>query len=102
MQGAYTLSTLNDCDQFNVAIKASAAIVDGQVIPVFKDPATDHGKKSVKGLLKVTKDEQGNYAVHENVTEEEELTGELEIVFYDGRIFNSNVNYNQIKEIANS
>ena len=101
-QGAYTMSTLNDRDQFNVAIKASAAIVNGDIVPVFKDPATDHGKKSVKGFLKVTKDEQGKFTVHEDVTEEEELTGELEVVLYDGTIYNSNVTYEQIKEIANS
>ena len=97
MQGAYTLSTLNDRDQFNVAIKASAAIVDGEVVPVFKDPVTDHGKKSVKGFLKVTKDEQGKFTVHENVTEEEELTGELKTVFYDTHIYSSTLTYEQIK-----
>lgn len=101
-QGAYTMSTLNDRDQFNVAIKASAAIVNGDIVPVFKDPATDHGKKSVKGFLKVTKDEKGKFTVHEDVTEEEELTGELEVVLYDGTIYNSNVTYEQIKEIVNS
>ena len=101
-QGAYTMSTLNDRDQFNVAIKASAAIVNGDIVPVFKDPATDHGKKSVKGFLKVTKDEKGKFTVHEDVTEEEELTGELEVVLYDGTIYNSSVTYEQIKEIVNS
>lgn len=42
-------------DTFKYAMKASAAIVDGQWIDVFKDPVTDQGKRSKKGVLAVRK-----------------------------------------------
>ena len=48
-------------DSFKFAIKCSA-IKRGKIIyDVFKDPITDHGKKSKKGRLDLIKNPQGNY-----------------------------------------
>lgn len=38
-------------DTFGYAMKCSHAIVDGKSVDVFKDPATDHGKRSLAGPL---------------------------------------------------
>jgi len=64
---------------------------------IFKDPITDDGtKKSAKGLLQVYKDENGDYALKDQCTWEEEALGELEIVFEDGRLVKE-TNLNEIR-----
>lgn len=40
-----------DRDTNKFAFKCSAALVDGKLVEVFKDPVTDHGKQSKKGIL---------------------------------------------------
>ena len=56
---------------------------------IYKDPITDDGtKKSLKGFLQVYKDEQGEYRVKEQCTVEEENTGELQLIFENGKFFN--------------
>lgn len=62
-----------DRDTMNFAMKASAAKVDGLWRDVYKDPVTDSGKRSKKGLLAVVKDTNGNY----NTIREQDL-GERE------------------------
>lgn len=43
-------------DTFGMAVKATAAVVDGKELELFKDPITDDGtKKSAKGYLQVYK-----------------------------------------------
>lgn len=99
MQGAYTLSTLNDRDQFNMAIKASAAVVNNSVIPVFKDPATDHGKKSVKGFLSVQKLEPSkDYKVISDLTSfDTSSDNRLDSVYSDGLGIIHSPSYDEIK-----
>lgn len=54
---------------------------------IFKDPITDDGtKKSAKGLLCVTLDEQGEYQLTDQVDESVEAGGELKTVFKDGKL----------------
>jgi nicotinamide phosphoribosyltransferase len=61
-----------------------------ETIPIFKDPITDDGtKKSAKGFLQVLKDENGVYYLNNNCTAEEEATGELQVIFEDGKFFNT-------------
>ena len=56
---------------------------------IYKDPITDDGtKKSLKGFLQVYKDEQGEYRVKEQCTVEEENTGELQLIFENGKFYN--------------
>ena len=52
---------LQKCDRDTMAFayKASAARVKGQWRDVYKDPVTDAGKRSKRGLLGLTKDGSG-------------------------------------------
>ena len=101
MLGAYVLSVINTRDTFSAAIKCSYAIVDGKSISVYKEPKTDMSKKSVKGLLKVVKNKDGDYHVIDNVSEEEEQQSELKTVFKNGIIY-SNAQYENIKQKLNN
>jgi nicotinamide phosphoribosyltransferase len=73
-------------DTLGFAVKATAAIVDGEHIEIFKDPVTDNGvKKSAKGLLRVDA-ENGDLVLREGVTEEEEKGGVLTSMYLDGEL----------------
>lgn len=57
---------------------------------IYKDPITDDGtKKSLKGLLAVHKDEKGEYYVKTQCTPEEEKEGYLQVIYEDGKFFNT-------------
>lgn len=78
-------------DTFGIAMKTTWAQIDGKGIEVCKDPVTDRGtKKSAKGLLRVEKsqDGSGGFVLHESQTREQEQSGELQIVFEDGALYN--------------
>jgi len=68
---------------------------------IFKDPKTDQSKKSAKGLLQVVKNAQGVYVLNSDVTPEEEQTGELEVIFEDGKLIKETT-LNEIRERINS
>ena len=54
--GSYTYQMITR-DTFGMAMKATAGIIDGEVVEIFKDPITDSGvKKSAKGFLRVEED----------------------------------------------
>lgn len=55
-QGGALLQQI-DRDTQKFAMKASAAVVDGEWRDVFKDPVTDQGKKSKKGRVEVFRNE---------------------------------------------
>lgn len=46
-------------DTQKCAFKCSEATINGEHVPVFKDPVTDHGKVSKKGRLRLIKDGDG-------------------------------------------
>lgn len=72
-------------DTFGSAVKATSCIVDGKMLPIYKDPKTDSGlKKSARGYLRVNAD----LTLSEDVTPEEENEGLLQIVFKDSDLFN--------------
>lgn len=84
--GSYTYQ-YNTRDTFGMAMKATYGIVQGEGREIFKDPKTDDGtKKSAKGLLRVEKKEDGDYVLFDQQTVEQELKGELQTVFKDGKI----------------
>lgn len=82
--GGLLLQQHNRDDQ-GFAFKATFATINGQNVELFKDPITDSGKRSHKGLMKLIK-EDGIYRTIDQVSEEEEKTGELITVFKDGKI----------------
>lgn len=96
--GSYTMN-YNTRDSLGMAVKATYAEVGGKGYELFKDPITDSGmKKSAKGLLKVTKDEQGNFILHDQVSWEQEKLGELKTVFKDG-VLTSETSLSEIRDL---
>jgi nicotinamide phosphoribosyltransferase len=86
--GSFTYQ-YNTRDTFGTAIKATYVVIDGEGRPIFKKPVTDDGvKNSAMGLLKVYRDESGEFALEQNVSWEEEDTGELQTVFMNGEMEN--------------
>lgn len=83
--GSYTYQ-YNTRDTFGFAMKATYGEVNGEGREIFKDPITDDGtKKSAKGLMKITL-EEGKYKLIDQVSWEEEQTGELKEIFRDGKL----------------
>lgn len=70
-----------DRDTFKFAMKASAALINGTLQEVYKDPITDAGKKSKRGILDLFRYKDGTFKTlrHDN--------GEVE---YDGMRFHDN------------
>ena len=84
--GSFTYQ-YNTRDTFGFAMKATYGEVDGKGREIFKDPITDDGtKKSAKGLLKIIKENNGNYKLIDQVSWTEEKQGELIEVFRDGKL----------------
>jgi len=83
--GSFTYQ-YNTRDTFSTAVKSTNVVINGNSIPIFKDPVTDNGmKKSARGLLRVDL-EGGEYVLRDNVTPEEEAGGALEVVYEDGKL----------------
>lgn len=73
-------------DTLGFAIKATYVQVGEEQRDIEKDPVTDPGKKSLKGLLSLHKDADGNYFTKDQCTWEEEKQGLLTPVFRDGKL----------------
>ncbi|MEE1897689.1 nicotinate phosphoribosyltransferase [Flavobacterium rakeshii] len=83
--GSFTYQ-YNTRDTFGFAMKATYGEVNGEGREIFKDPVTDDGtKKSAKGLMKIELAD-GKYILKDQVSREEEKTGELKEVFRDGKL----------------
>lgn len=90
----------NTRDTFGIAMKATAGIINNELVEVFKDPKTDDGtKKSAKGYVRVDKvnvyEHVGNgymdsvdyeLILTDQVTWEEQEKGILEKVFENGKL----------------
>ncbi len=83
-KGSYANLENNTRDLFSISYKQtfSTAFIDGVLVNLEqqKIPMGDESKKSDKGLLKVVL-ENGVYIKLQGVTEEEEQTGELKLLF---------------------
>lgn len=66
------------------AFKATYAEINGVATELFKDPITDPGKKSHKGLMKLVKLSSGEYVTLDQ--QENDEGGELVEVFKDGKV----------------
>jgi nicotinamide phosphoribosyltransferase len=88
-------------DTFGFAMKATSVVVDGERREIFKDPITDDGvKKSARGLVKVELIE-GEYVLIDQVTEEEEKKGELQVIYEEGK-FKNEINLQEIRNRINN
>ena len=101
--GSYTYQ-YNTRDTFGFAMKATyiEKNVDGTIIgeSIFKDPVTDDGmKKSAKGLLSVSKDENGKYILKNESTWDEvnSENNELKLVVKNGVVL-TKVTLDEIRE----
>lgn len=85
--GSYTYQ-FNTRDTFGFAIKSTWAQVGEEQREIFKQPKTDSGKNSARGLIKVVKDSEGKFRPVYPVTPEEESgpDNELKEVFRNGKI----------------
>lgn len=83
--GSYSMNYATR-DSLGIAQKATWAQVSGKGYDLYKDPKTDTGmKKSAKGLLRVDVVD-GEYVLKDQCTPEEEMGGELQTIFEDGKI----------------
>lgn len=84
--GSYTYQ-YRTRDSLGFAMKATWCQVNGEPREIFKSPKTDSGmKKSLKGLIRVDKNENGVYYATDCVSKEQEQGGCLETVFEDGKL----------------
>lgn len=75
-------------DDLGFAFKATAVTISGERKAIFKDPITDHSKKSHRGLLRLEEDEvSNNWMTLDNQTEKEEEQGMLRTVFDNGIVY---------------
>lgn len=86
-------------DTHGSAVKATSVVKNGERVAIFKDPKTDTKKKSAKGLLKVERVD-GELTLFDNVTDEEETQGLLDVVFEDGNL-TKETTLGQIREVIN-
>ena len=97
--GSFTYQ-FNTRDTFGFAMKATSVVVDGERREIFKDPITDDGiKKSAKGLVTVEM-VNGEYKLIDQINEEQEREGELQVIYEDGNLKNV-TNLQQIRDVIN-
>ena len=97
--GSFTYQ-FNTRDTFGFAMKATSVVVNGVRREIFKDPITDDGiKKSAKGLVKVELHDN-EYVLVDQVTPEQENTGELQVIYEDGKFVNQ-TNIQEIRDRIN-
>ena len=92
--GSYTYQMVSR-DIFYSAVKATSVVINGERRAVMKDPKEDSKKRSAMGLLKVEMVDN-EYVLMDNVTEEEEATGELKTVFLNGE--NERVPFDEVRK----
>lgn len=84
--GSFTSQYLSR-DSAGMAVKATAATVNGELYELSKDPKTDDGmKKSAKGLLRVEK-EGDKFVLYDQQSFEQEQQGLLEVVYQSGEFY---------------
>jgi nicotinamide phosphoribosyltransferase len=79
----------NNRDDLGFAFKATYAEINGQGTELYKDPITDPGKKSHKGLMQLVKYVDGKFATIDQVDATQEAGGELVTVFKNGKTVKS-------------
>lgn len=77
-------------DTFSIAVKATYGEVNGEPIPIFKNPKTDneHFKKSQAGCCIVTKDENGNISYEDGYNWTVSRQGIMKTIFKDSEMMN--------------
>lgn len=95
--GSYTYQ-YRTRDSLGFAMKATWCQINGEPKEIFKKPKTDSGmKNSLKGLIRVDKNENGVYYATDCVSKEQEEGGCLEVVFENGKL-KKEVSLKEIRE----
>lgn len=86
-------------DTFSIAVKATYGEVNGEPIPIFKNPKTDkeHFKKSQAGCCIVTKDENGNITYEDGYNWTVSRSSLMKTIFKDSEMMNED----NLKDIRN-
>ena len=82
--GSYTYQYVTR-DTLGFAMKATYAEIDGEGVQIFKQPKTDSGKTSAKGMLRVDLVDS-EYVLTDKLDSDE--GGELAVLFKDGKFYN--------------
>lgn len=88
-------------DDLGFAFKATYAEINGVATELFKDPITDPGKRSHKGLMMLVESDDGKFTTKDQVTWDEEARGALDTVFIDGTLLDE-CTLDEVRERANS
>ena len=86
-----------DRDTFGYAMKTSAAYINGNWRDVYKDPITDQGKASKRGIQKLVKVDGQFKTVAE--IHAQGLEDQMKLVYKDGKLFNTQT-FTEIRERA--
>lgn len=73
-------------DDLGFAIKATFAVVNGEERELFKDPITDPGKRSHKGLMALDRKLDGSYFTIDRTDKDTESRGVLREVYRNGKL----------------
>lgn len=88
-------------DSLGFAVKCTAVQINGELKQIFKRPKTDDGtKNSLKGLITIVKKDNKYVAVDE-VSFEQEETGELQTVFKNG-VLTKEFTLSEVRENLNN
>jgi nicotinamide phosphoribosyltransferase len=98
--GGKLLQSSVDRDTFMDACKVCFAVVDGIEIEVYKDPITDTGKKSKRGLLKLVWDSDSHRKFLKTVNISDPRENQLQVVFQDGKTYNY-ITFDEVRKNAN-
>jgi len=90
----------HDRDTQRFAIKLCAAIIDGKVVEVYKDPVTDKGKGSKRGYQDLIRNTQGVYSTVMN-DPRNNSNSKLKLVYRLGELTNKQ-NLDQVRKLYES
>lgn len=96
--GAELLQKVNR-DTMSFAMKASSVNINGEWRDVYKDPITDHGKRSKRGRLALIKRPDGSWETIRE-TEAMKAQNQLKTVFKNGVVTNT-YSFNEVRDRAN-
>lgn len=88
-------------DTSKYAIKCSSITVNNEPRDVFKDPVTDHGKRSKKGILSLFKRNGEFFTDVRNRSWEDNVIDVMDVVWENGEL-KRDQNFSEIREISNS
>lgn len=98
-QGGALLQIVNRDDQ-RFAMKCSAAKIDGEWVDVYKDPVTDNGKRSKKGILALEKGPDGQYFTSSKGNwNHDHFYDHLQRVYYNGALMRD-MSFDEVRENA--